>query len=110
VDRCGYLIVSHEAPVGFAMVRGLSGQMRVVGEFFVVRAVRRRGVGRRAAAQLLRLHPGRWEIPFQEENPGAAGFWRRVAADLVGSSWREDRRPVPGKPHLPPDVWLRLTL
>ena len=89
-------------------VRGVHTEPRVMGEFFVVRAARRSGVGRAAAVDAMRLHPGRWEIPFQEENPGAAAFWRRVATELVGSAWSEERRPVPEKPHIPPDVWLML--
>jgi predicted acetyltransferase len=78
-------------------------------EFFVVRGARRQGLGRAAAAELFALYPGRWEIPFQEENAAAARFWRRVAAE-VGESVSEERRPVPGKPHIPPDVWLILTV
>jgi predicted acetyltransferase len=114
-DRCGYLVLTESADgdtviAGFAMVRGVTEPRRVVGEFFVVRAARRRGVGREAGRQLLERHPGAWEIPFQDENPGAARFWRRLATELVGDAWREERRPVPDKPEIPPDVWLSLTV
>jgi predicted acetyltransferase len=117
-DRTGHLILTPgrgrpagagDAPAGFALVRGLAQDRRVMGEFFVVRALRRHGVGRRAAAQVLARHPGPWEIPFQEENPGAARFWRGLATDLAGDAWHEERRPVPNLPGSPPDVWLRLT-
>ena len=107
-ERCGYLVRSPSGPAGFVYVRGVHTEPRVMGEFFVVRAARRSGVGRFAAVDAMRRHPGRWEIPFQEENPGAAAFWRRVATDVVGSAWSEERRPVPDKPHVPPDVWLML--
>jgi predicted acetyltransferase len=106
LDRCGYLIHSGQALAGFALIRGLSEEPKVVGEFFVVRAARRQGVGYEAAMSLFRLHPGRWEIPFQEENQGAARFWRRVANDVAGSACKEEQRPVPGKPGIPPDTWL----
>lgn len=105
-DRCGYLIFTGSALAGFALIRGLSGGPKVVGDFFVVRAVRRKRVGHAAAMQLLNLYPGRWEIAFQEENRGAARFWRRVGANVAGPACREERRPVPGKPGLPPDTWL----
>lgn len=108
-DRCGYLIVSDSGLAGLALIRGLSGEPRVVGDFFVVRAARRKHVGHAAALQLLGLHPGRWEIAFQEENTGAARFWRRVGADAAGAACREERRPVPGKPWIPPDTWLLLS-
>jgi predicted acetyltransferase len=106
-DRCGYLIYSGHALAGFALIRGLSEEPKVVGEFFVVRAARRQHIGRKAALSLLRLHPGRWEIAFQEENQGAARFWRHVAADVARAPVKEELRPVPGKP--PPDTWLLLS-
>lgn len=109
-DRCGYLIRVDATVAGFALVRGLVREPRVMGEFFVVRAARRRHVGQDAAAALFRLHPGRWEIAFQEANPAAARFWRRVAATAVGTGWTEERRLVPGKPALPRDTWLLLTV
>jgi predicted acetyltransferase len=109
-DRCGYLIRHGSAPAGFALVRGISEGPRVMGEYFVVRAARRQGVGREAAMQVLRTHPGSWEIPFQEQNPGAARFWRRVAEELAAASTREERRPVPGKPDVPADIWLMLSV
>lgn len=105
-DRCGYLIYSGPALAGFALIRGLSAEPKVVGEFFVVRAARRQRVGYEAATSLLRLHPGRWGIPFQEENRGAARFWRRVAADVAGAACKEEQRPGRGKPAIPPDTWL----
>jgi predicted acetyltransferase len=108
-DRRGYLIYRGSALAGFALIRGLSAEPRVMGEFFVVRAARRHGVGYAAALQLLGLHPGRWEIAFQEANPGAARFWRRVATQVAGAAWGEERRPVAGKPEIPPDTWLLLS-
>ncbi|MEQ4209836.1 GNAT family N-acetyltransferase [Actinopolymorpha sp. B9G3] len=108
-DRCGYLIHTDSGLAGFALVRGLSGEARVMGEFFVVRAARRQRVGHAAATELLSRHRGLWEIPFQEANPAAARFWRRVATAVAGSAWKDERRPIPGKPDLPPDIWLLLT-
>ena len=107
-DRCGYLIFHGSALAGFALIRGLSEGPRVMGEFFVVRASRRRRVGQQAALQVLELHPGRWEIAFQEENPAAARFWRRVAT-ASGATSQEERRPIDAKPDLPSDTWLLLT-
>ena len=105
-DRQPHLVVLDGCPVGFAVVRGLSGPARVVNAFFVVRSVRRRGVGREAATAVLALHPGAWEVPFQDDNAPAVAFWRRVAQDAVGDAWTEERRPVPGRPDAAPDVWI----
>ena len=105
-DREPHLVVLDGRPAGFAVVRGLSGPARVVNAFFVVRSVRRRGIGREAAAAVLALHAGAWEVPFQDDNAPAVAFWRRVAQDAVGDTWSEERRPVPGRPDAAPDVWI----
>jgi len=103
------LVLDREAPVGFAFVTGLAGSTRAIGDFFVVRAARRRRIGYDAAREVLARHPGRWEIGFQAENRGAPEFWRRVATDVAGDTWREELRPVPGKPHIPHDHVIVLT-
>jgi predicted acetyltransferase len=107
-NRCAYLFRDDSGPVGFGLVRGLTEDRRLMAEFFVVRGVRRLGVGRHAALAMLRRHVGVWEIPFQDENVGAARFWRELALAAVGEKWTEDRRPVPMKPHIPDDVWITL--
>lgn len=105
-DACGYLISHGDTPAGFAFVTRLADGTTAIGDFFVVRAARRKRVGYDVAGELLARHPGRWEIGFQAENDGAPEFWRRVAKDAVGDSWREELRPVPGKPHIPHDHFI----
>jgi predicted acetyltransferase len=107
-DRCAYIFRDESGPVGFGLVRGLRESRRLMAGFFVVRGVRRLGVGRNAALAMLRRHVGVWEIPFQDENVGAAKFWRELAVAAVGEEWTEDRRPVPFKPQVPDDVWITL--
>jgi predicted acetyltransferase len=109
-DRSAHLFQADGSLVGFGLVSRVTTEPHLVSEFFVVRGVRGQGVARVAARELLALHPGAWEIPFQEDNVAAARFWRRLAAAVAADGVREDRRPVPGKPHIPPDVWLALTV
>ena len=113
-DWAAYLFLSsaggEQRPVGFAFVRGLAGPTRVLNSFFVVRGVRRGGVGLRAVAEVLARHPGAWEVAFQDANPPAVRFWHRVAGQVAGEAWTEERRPVPGKPEVPPDVWISFTV
>jgi predicted acetyltransferase/ADP-ribose pyrophosphatase YjhB (NUDIX family) len=104
-DRTGYLARRGDVPCGFALVRGLDGDHRLMGEFFVSRSVRGRGVAAAFAREVLDRHPGRWVVPFQNENPPAAAFWRRLAAEVLDNV-SEQTIPVPGKAHLPADVWL----
>jgi predicted acetyltransferase/8-oxo-dGTP pyrophosphatase MutT (NUDIX family) len=109
-DRATYLAWLGEVPCGFALVRGLGeGRTRRMGEFFVTRSARGRGVAAAFALDVMGAHPGRWEIPFQDENPRAAAFWRRLAAGHLDDV-SERRRAVPGKDHLPEDVWLTGTM
>jgi len=81
--RCGVSLV------GFALVsRGsmVSGDPAVtdLAEFFVVRGVRRRGVGRAAAHNLFRSMPGKWEIRVAEFNTPALRFWKSVIEKYCG--------------------------
>ncbi|WP_092625014.1 GNAT family N-acetyltransferase [Jiangella sp. DSM 45060] len=104
--RRAYLLSSDGRPAGFAIVRGLDQPTRVLNSFFVVRGARRRGVGLAAVSDVVGRHPGAWEVAFQDANPTAVRFWRRVASSLAGARWTEERRDVPGRPDLPPDVWI----
>jgi predicted acetyltransferase len=108
-DRAGYVFYSGRHPVGFAFVSHVTSPPRLMSEFFVVRGLRGRGLARAAVDELFVRHPGEWEIPFQENNAAAARFWRRVAAE-AGEKVREELRPVPGKPEVPPDVWITLVV
>jgi predicted acetyltransferase len=74
-----------------------------ISDFFVVRALRRTGVGREAARQAIAMFPGRWGIGFQSYNPGAQRFWSQVASDAAATpgaptTTRQRRagRPTPG--------------
>jgi predicted acetyltransferase len=110
VDWAPYLLTSGESPVGLAFVRSLTGPTRVLNSFFVVRGVRRTGIGLRSVQEVLAKHPGPWEVAFQEGNVAAVGFWRRIATEIVGDAWTEERRPVPGRPDMPPDTWISFTV
>ena len=109
-SRSAYLFYLATNPVGFAFIGSVTSEPRLMSEFFIVRGVRRHSIGRAGVDQLFGLYPGKWEIPFQEQNVAAARFWRGVAAMVAGENFREERRPVPGKPQLPHDVWITITV
>ena len=72
---------------------GSDGAQRLMGEFFVTRSARGRGLAAAFARQVFARHPGPWAVPFQNDNPRAAAFWRRLAADvLVDVAEESDRR------------------
>lgn len=93
---------------GFVMTRPIEGEMSV-SDFFVVRALRRTGVGREAARQVIAMRRGPWRVGFQRYNPGAERFWTLVATDVARDTWRIwDDPPVVGQPW-PPDAWIAFT-
>jgi len=106
LDRVAYLVASGDRPVAFAIVRGLNEHRRVMNSFFVVRGLRRSGVGLHAVREVVARHPGAWEIAFQDENTGAVKFWRHVAEAIAPGEWTEEQRTVPTRPELPPDSWI----
>ena len=118
-DRTGYLAwrahpnTGEQAPVGFALVSGLTGDRRHLDAFWTAPAARREGLGLRLAEYVVAQHPGPWAIAFQHDNRDAGSFWRLVANRVFGpegEAWTEDVRPVPGKPEVPPDHWIETAL
>lgn len=87
-DHFAYFINVADELAGFALVRrgsragGPPGAMDVA-EFFVVRGMRRRGVGRAAAHALFQAFPGAWEIRVRHTNTAALRFWSGVVESYV---------------------------
>lgn len=112
-DRAGYLAwrphpkTGEDAPVGFALVDGLTGNRRSLTAFWVAPTARRAGLGMQLALDVIARHPGPWAVAFQHGNHQAGVFWRRVADAAFGHGhWREDLRNVPGLPSAPADHWI----
>ncbi|WP_295694004.1 methyltransferase domain-containing protein [Lapillicoccus sp.] len=90
---------------GFALIASTPDGGRSVAAFFVVRALRRSGVGRAAARLLLTQHVGRWTIGFQDYNTGVEASWTSIATEAVGTRWTTRSQPVPVE-GVPPDTLL----
>ncbi|GAA0589008.1 GNAT family N-acetyltransferase [Kribbella sandramycini] len=105
-EWAGYVFHLGENPIGYCLMRALQQPVHVLNSFFVVRPVRRGGLGLRAVREVLAHHPGPCEIAFQDNNETAVRFWRRVAAAVAGDAWTEEHRPVGGRPDAPPDTWI----
>jgi predicted acetyltransferase len=86
--------------VGFALVN--QAPSRHVGpgmdyrmaEFFVLRAWRGRGIGRRAVFALFDGFRGNWEISELPRNAAAISFWRRVIGEYSGGRYGEASDPT----------------
>jgi len=55
-------------------------------EFFIVRGLRRRGFGLKAAHEIWRMFPGQWEVRVSKPNQTAMQFWKRAIEKFVGRS------------------------
>lgn len=99
-NRTPLIIWADGAPAGFALVsRGslISGAPDVwdLSEFFVVRGLRRRGIGRDAASAVFGQFDGDWEVRVLEQNAGAYAFWPHAIRHHTGdafevSPWKTD--------------------
>jgi predicted acetyltransferase len=83
--RHPYFIMSGEEIAGFALVVDecpLTGRAPCwfMAEFFVLRAYRKRGVGKAALDLALDTHPGAWHIAVPHANRAARAFWSSVLA------------------------------
>jgi predicted acetyltransferase len=84
------VIVRSSAPVGFALVvRGGTANDYRMAEFFIIRAMRRLGIGATAVRLIFSRFAGRWEITEYLRNPNAVSFWRRVVASYTRGDYRE---------------------
>lgn len=91
--------IGDDAPIAFALIKGLTGERRSIEGFWVTPAARGAGIGMTLAKRVLSLHEGPWVIAFQHDNVGAGVFWRRVANSVFGrEQWSEEMRAVPGLP------------
>ncbi len=77
---------------GFALIRRLNDAgppCFEVGEFFVVRKFRRRGVGKHVAWALFDRFRGDWVVRELPANAPAQAFWRRVIFEYTGGAYTE---------------------
>src|SRR5215471_17178987 len=96
--RFAFLIHAGPRVAGFALVtRGTpvteDPDDLDVAEFFVLRAFRRSGVGRRAAFLLWDRIPGRWVVRVSEGNRAGLPFWRAIVREYTDGAFSESKHP-----------------
>ncbi|MEU8819832.1 hypothetical protein [Actinoplanes sp. NPDC048796] len=106
-ERRAFLITVAGRTAGYVMTAPAEGGGTSITAFFVVRALRRTGVGRTAAILTVARFPGRWRIGFQRYNPGVEAFWSGVATAVVGDKWEINDGPRPES--RPPDTFITFT-
>lgn len=85
-NRWPYLIQLSGQTIGFTFINqhAPSGQPTdfVMAEFYIRPDARKKGHGKRAAAQAFVQHPGQWELAVGTRNIRAKAFWTNVLAPL----------------------------
>ncbi len=97
-----FVIRADAAPAGVALARRGSTVVEDAGawdvaEFFVLRGLRRSGVGRRAAFLLWDRLPGSWIVRVSEGNAAGLAFWPALVAAYTAGAFVPSVRP--GSPH-----------
>jgi len=82
-DRYPLLFKMDGKWAGLALVQKGAGCWDMA-EFFVIRGVRRRRIGTRAAHEVWKLFPGRWQIRVMQANISAQNFWAGAIESFVG--------------------------
>jgi predicted acetyltransferase len=82
-DRIPLILRRDGYPAGFALINSHSHRddghvERNMGEFFVARKHRGKGLADLAVAEILRRYPGHWEIAIAQRNIRALAFWPRA--------------------------------
>ena len=73
---CGFCYVSEDTDTLF------------MSEFFVMKKYRRQGIGKKAAIEVLQMHPGKWELTIHPNNPVSHKFWKSVIAQVSDTEIR----------------------
>jgi predicted acetyltransferase len=89
--RYPFLIKVNGHLAGFVFLRKgsqISGDESIwdMTEFFIVRGYRRRGVGMKAAREIWKQFPGKWEVRVIDRNQKAKEFWGRAIGDFLGKA------------------------
>jgi predicted acetyltransferase len=95
-NREAYFLRVEGKLAGFALLRRGSHldpdpDVMDVGEFFVLRYLRRRGLGKLAARAVFALRPGRWEVRVRVQNQHALAFWSDVVDEVAAGRQRSEQ-------------------
>jgi predicted acetyltransferase len=87
-DHFPYLILVDNEVAGFSLVRLYSDSTDTydMGQFFVLRKFKRKGVGERAFRITVSMHQGRWLTRVLPDNVGAKKFWLKAISDVAAGS------------------------
>jgi len=91
-DRFPFTVRMDGRLAGFVLVNQHSYTSEaefVIGEFFIMRKYRRKGLGTQVARKVFDKFAGTWEVREVEKNVAAQDFWRKVIRDYTGGAFKE---------------------
>lgn len=68
-----------------------------MGQFFVLRKFRGKGVGRASFSQTLSGKFGQWQVRVLPSNLSAYQFWKNTIGDLSGGAFSEEQKDYNGQ-------------
>ncbi len=91
-EHIPYFILAGADIAGFALIRKYPNAPETfdIEQFFVLRKFKRQGVGKKALAQILLNHPGKWQIRVLKENSAGLKFWIAAVTNLVGNNYQHE--------------------
>lgn len=83
-DHYPYLIMVDDEIAGFSLIRKFPFDKDYfdIGQFFVLRKFKNKGIGRKAFELSVRKHPGKWMTRVLPNNTGAYKFWEKVIMEI----------------------------
>jgi predicted acetyltransferase len=89
--RSPYFIKVNGQYAGFVLVNDycyiLKEEARAIGEFFIMRKYRRRGIGQRAARLIFDTYHGPWEVLQHGNNEASKSFWLKAITDYTDGNY-----------------------
>lgn len=82
-EIAGFALVGLDVPKAY-MKLSAAEKTNTIGDFFIMRKFRRKGVGKEVAYSLFQRFSGTWEVRQTMANKPAYAFWKRVISAYKG--------------------------
>lgn len=86
----GYLFYHDGAPIGFSIFE-ISQDINDIAEFYIIPAVRKKGLGHYFATYLFNKYPGTWHVRQIDGASDATQFWRTVISKYTNNHFEESK-------------------
>jgi len=95
----GYKVLVDNEIIGFCLVRLFTQdtyQLNDIGEFFILRKFRNKGLGKQVAHAIFDRFPGNWQVRQMVANRPAQAFWRKTISAYTQDQFNDGLKFVDG--------------